>query len=179
MAKKATTRATKKAVGIRGGTSKQHARAGRLGGLAPHVCRGSECTKLRKAAAAKKAASAKSVTKTAAKKRSLYAGAFDTKASSAKKATTSKKAASAKSLTKTVAKKRSLYAGAFDTKAAPKKMGRPAAHANRLTKSAKKQNNRFFRGTLRRCLCSTTSCKACNEHSCNSKNSFAYKGYRC
>lgn len=109
MAKKATTRATKKAVGIRGGTSKQHARAGRLGGLAPHVCRGSECTKLRKAAAAKKAASAKSVTKTAAKKRSLYAGAFD-------------------------------------TKAAPKKMGRPAAHANRLTKSAKNKTTGFFEG---------------------------------
>lgn len=28
-----------------------HAEAGRLGGLAPHICRGSECTKLKSAAA--------------------------------------------------------------------------------------------------------------------------------
>ena len=49
MAKKATARRTK-SVGVRGGTPAQHARAGRLGNLAPHVCRGSECTKLRKEA---------------------------------------------------------------------------------------------------------------------------------
>lgn len=28
---------------VKGGTSAQHAKAGRLGGLAPHVCRGREC----------------------------------------------------------------------------------------------------------------------------------------
>lgn len=34
--------------GVRGGSKKQHAIAGRLGGLAPHVCRGRECSSMKK-----------------------------------------------------------------------------------------------------------------------------------
>ncbi len=84
MAKKKTSAGSAKKT--RGGTSKQHARAGRLGGLAPHVCRGSECTKLRKEAAAKaKAKKAGASKKTAAKKAtSVKAKAGSLKATTAK-----------------------------------------------------------------------------------------------
>lgn len=61
MAKKRTAAASKRTAAAkktRSGKSLQHARAGRLGGLAPHVCRGSECTKLKKGASAKKKAGA-------------------------------------------------------------------------------------------------------------------------
>jgi len=46
MARKKTTTAAKKTT--RRGVSTQHAKAGRLGGLAPHVCRGGECVKMRR-----------------------------------------------------------------------------------------------------------------------------------
>lgn len=46
----------------KGGTSKQHAKAGRLGGLAPHVCRGRECTKIKEEALLKSKAKAAKAT---------------------------------------------------------------------------------------------------------------------
>ena len=80
MAKKATARKTK-SVGVRGGTPAQHARAGRLGGLAPHVCRGSECTKLKKEAAMrgkkKTALKAAPHKKTTASRRAPYEALFE------------------------------------------------------------------------------------------------------
>lgn len=52
---------TSKGKTTRGGTSEQHARAGRLGGLAPHVCRGSECTKMRSKAGSRSTRATKSL----------------------------------------------------------------------------------------------------------------------
>lgn len=52
-----------KKVAVKGGTSKQHAKAGKLGGLAPHVCRGRECTKIKEEAALKLAAKAEKAAK--------------------------------------------------------------------------------------------------------------------
>jgi hypothetical protein len=104
MAKKVTSRA-KKAVGIRGGTSRQHAIAGRKGGLAPHICRGSECTKMRKEAALKKSRAKKSLSsgnglkKTAAKRsasRSLFADLFEEKPARRKTAAASRAASASK-----------------------------------------------------------------------------------
>lgn len=93
MARKKTLTAAKK---TRGGTSKQHAKAGRLGGLAPHVCRGSECTKLRREAAAKKR-SLKAAVKPAAKAVGTAKKAVS-KLVGALKASSAKKAAKAKTL---------------------------------------------------------------------------------
>ena len=45
-------RATARKATVSKGKSARHARAGKLGGLAPHACRGSECTVLRKKATA-------------------------------------------------------------------------------------------------------------------------------
>lgn len=97
MAKKRRTAAAKKA---RGGVSKQHARAGRLGGLAPHVCRGGECVKLRKAGKAKKAG---------AKKRTTTAKAKVTKA----KRTKAKKSTARKPKRTTARGGRNLFEGLF------------------------------------------------------------------
>lgn len=118
MARKKTLTAAKK---TRGGTSKQHAKAGRLGGLAPHVCRGSECTKLRREAAAKKRgvkAALKPVAKTAA-----AAKKAGSKLVGALKASSAKEAAKAKTLKAAVHRKVVKAKKAVGTHA---RRGRPA-----------------------------------------------------
>lgn len=60
MAKRKAT--TKKSV--RGGTPAQHAKAGKLGGLAPHSCRGRECSTTEYTATKAKAAAKKAASKT-------------------------------------------------------------------------------------------------------------------
>ncbi len=50
MFKKKGKNMAKKTTSSTATVSKRHARAGKLGGLAPHVCRGSECTKMRREA---------------------------------------------------------------------------------------------------------------------------------
>lgn len=125
--KKAITKSTRKSTSKaksklnKSGKSAQHARAGRLGGLAPHVCRGSECTKLRregklrsKAGTKGKTTAAKSTLKKRAAHESILADLFGkskTKkvakrrtAAKAHKATSTKSKSTAKKRTSTSAK---------------------------------------------------------------------------
>lgn len=86
IAKAAPKAAAVKNVVTKGGTSKQHAKAGRLGGLAPHICRGRECTKIKEEALLK--SKAKAAKATALKK---VVKAEPTKRSGIKKVAVSKK----------------------------------------------------------------------------------------
>jgi len=86
--------------------SKRHVKAGKIGGMASHICRGSECTKLRKAAAELKKArgySAEELLDFLGLAMPKGHGSETTAGSQAKKAV--KKAAVKRKVKKTVAKK--------------------------------------------------------------------------